>query len=251
MPRMSNVDVAILTKNSEKVLRECLTSVYENVPVKRLIVVDGNSTDSTINILKEFQRKYGNLKLVRTEGTRGSARQIALNHVQTEWFMFVDSDVILCKNWFEKAVKNINDNVGAVWGLNFDITPNTRNAFFLRLLAILAERCFSLRGGLHDTLIRREALEGIRIPEWLHTYEDAYIINWIKGKGYKVIVGDDLYCLHYRSNQHYTFKAGMSAAVTEIKCGLVYSHLYKYTFYYPLLTFNWMIQALHKNFEGR
>ncbi|MEM2440303.1 MAG: hypothetical protein QW493_03705 [Candidatus Bathyarchaeia archaeon] len=142
----------------------------------------------------------------------------------------------------------MDDSVGAVWGLNFDITPKTRSKTLLKFLAVLAERCFNLRGGMHDTLIKREALEDIRIPEWLHTYKDAYIINWIKGRGYRVVIGEDLYCIHYRSNNHYTLRGSISEAATEIKCGLVYSHLYKYTLYYPLLTFSWMLQALHKNF---
>ncbi|MBC7130890.1 glycosyltransferase family 2 protein [Candidatus Bathyarchaeota archaeon] len=244
------VDVVMLTKNSESILRECLTSIYENVPVNRLIVLDASSTDNTSAIIEEFDNRYGNVVFITENGSRAEARERGIKEVETEWFMFVDSDVILCKNWFKKAIRHINDKVGAVWGLNFDITPNTKNRFFLKLLAILAEKCFNIRGGMHDTLIRREALEDIHIPEWLHAYEDAYIINWIREKGYHVIIGDDLYCLHYRPNRYYTLRESVSAAVTEVKCGLVYSHLYRYTFYYPLLTFNWMIQALYKNFKG-
>ncbi len=50
----SRIDVIMLTKNSERVLRRCLGSVYENVPVGNLIVVDGNSTDSTLSLLQGF-----------------------------------------------------------------------------------------------------------------------------------------------------------------------------------------------------
>jgi len=243
------VDVVMLTKNSEGILRECLTSVYENVPVNRLIVLDASSIDNTPAIIDEFEDRYGNVVFITENGSRAKARERGVKEVETEWFMFVDSDVILCKDWFKRAVKHIKDKVGAVWGLNFDVTPNTRNKFFLRLVGILAEKCFNLRGGTHDILIKREALEDIRIPKWLHAYEDTYIINWIKKKGYQVIVGDDLYCLHYRPNQYYTLKESFSVAATEVKCCLVYSHLYQYALYYPLLTFNWLIQALYRNFK--
>ena len=37
--------------------------------------------------------------------------------VKSDWFMFVDSDVILSKNWFDQAKKLVNDDVGAVWGI--------------------------------------------------------------------------------------------------------------------------------------
>jgi len=46
------IDVIVLTKNSERLLTECLASIYENVPVNKLIVVDGYSTDSTLEIVK-------------------------------------------------------------------------------------------------------------------------------------------------------------------------------------------------------
>ena len=111
------VDVVVLTKNSEETLRECLEAIYKNVPINRLIVVDGYSTDSTIDIINEFNKKYRNVLLISEKGTRGKARQTAIGMIQTEWFVFVDSDVLLCDKWFERAEKYIEDDVGAVWGI--------------------------------------------------------------------------------------------------------------------------------------
>src|SRR3972149_8788416 len=111
------IDVVVLTKNSERLLRECLKSVYRNVPVKRLLIVDGYSTDGTIQIVNEFKEKHGNVVLIQDRGTRGNARQLALDKVETEWFMFVDSDVILCDGWFAKAAILVKENVGAIWGI--------------------------------------------------------------------------------------------------------------------------------------
>jgi glycosyltransferase involved in cell wall biosynthesis len=244
------VDVVMLTKNSESILHECLKSVYENVPVGNLIVLDASSTDGTPEIISEFEKENGNIIFITENGSRAKARQRGIKEVKTEWFMFVDSDVILCKDWFKRAAKYVGSDVGAVWGLNFDVIPNMRSKRFLRLLALVARGCFSLRGGMHDTLIRREILEDIEIPEQLHTYEDAYITNWIKKKGYRVVVGEDIYCLHYRPTQYYTFKESVSLAAIEIKCGLIYSHIYRYAFYYPLLTLNWIVQVLNRNFRG-
>jgi glycosyltransferase involved in cell wall biosynthesis len=244
------IDVVMLTKNSAGILRQCLESIYKNIPVKRLIVLDASSIDNTLTILGDFNKEYGNIAFITENGSRAKARQRGIREVETDWFMFVDSDVILCNNWFKKAVKHINEDVGAIWGINFDVTPNIRSKRFLTLLALVARGCFSLRGGMHDTLIRREILEDIEIPEQLHAYEDAYIINWIKKKGYRVVVGEDIYCLHYRPAQYYTFKESISSAATEIKCGLIHSHIYNYAFYYPLLTLNWIIQALNKTLKG-
>ena len=67
--------------------------------------------------MKEFQEKYGNVIFVQEKGTRGSARQSAIQLVKSDWFVFVDSDVILSKNWFAEAEKLVKDDVGAVWGI--------------------------------------------------------------------------------------------------------------------------------------
>jgi Glycosyltransferases involved in cell wall biogenesis len=93
------VDVIVLTKNSGKELESCLNSVYENIPVNRIIAVDGYSTDDTLEILHKFDEKYHNIVLIQDEGTRGRARQIGIEEAETEWLMFVDSDVILCKDY--------------------------------------------------------------------------------------------------------------------------------------------------------
>jgi glycosyltransferase involved in cell wall biosynthesis len=248
---MEAIDVVMLTKNSEHLLNECLNSVYENMPVKRLIIVDGFSTDNTLKILNEFNRKYGNVQIITDKGSRAKAREIGIGEAKTEWFMFVDSDVILCKDWFKKAEKHMKKDVGAIWGLNIDVIPKVKNKLFLKSLAFVAKECFKLRGGMHDTLIRHELVKDIKIPEQLHAYEDAYIINWIKKKTYKAIVGDDIYCLHLRPREDWSFKQSLSLAAMEIKCGLVYAHIFKYAFYYPFFMFYWFLQILNKDSESQ
>ena len=78
-----DVDVVIITKNSERMLNECLNSVYKNVPVNHLIVVDGYSTDKTLDIVRLFQKKHGNVLLIPDKGTRATARQKGIDHVKT------------------------------------------------------------------------------------------------------------------------------------------------------------------------
>jgi glycosyltransferase involved in cell wall biosynthesis len=247
---MQPIDVVVLTKNSEHLLDRCLTSVYENVPVKNLIVVDGFSTDRTLKIVNKINKAHGNVTVLNVNGSRASARQEGMRRVSTDWFMFVDSDVILGKDWVKKAEKYVKSEVGAVWGVNLDIIPNFKDKRILKLQSLIARQCFSLRGGMHDTLIRREAVKDINIPEELHAYEDAYIINWIKGQGYKTVIGDDIYCLHFKSPANWSLQNGVSQAIVEFRCGVVYSHLYEYMFYYPIFMFHWFLQLSIQGAKG-
>ena len=209
------IDVVILTMNSERMLRECIDSVYKNIPVKNLIIIDGFSTDATKDIVKEFQDQYGNIVFIQEKGTRGSARQTAIRMVKSKWFMFVDSDVILSKNWFAEAEKLVKDNVGAIWGI--EIWSVLRGMKILNLFERVTLKIFEKRGGTHDLLVRRKAVEDITIPYKLHTYEDGFIKDWIEKKGYNVIGVFEPYCVHFRSDGIWTFKKHIEFMVSDLK----------------------------------
>ncbi len=246
----AQVDVVMLTKNSQHLLSQSLTSVYQNVPIKNLIVIDGYSTDRTLEILEQFNRKYGNVQLFQMEGTRAKARTEGIRKVTTDWFMFVDSDVLLCPGWFKKIQADLADGVGAVWGLNIDVLPNIKNKRILKVQTMVARQCFKLRGGMHDTLILRKAVEGIEIPEELHLYEDAYIVRWVENHGYKVAIANGVYCLHDKAPDNWSIKNGAEQAIVELRCCLVYSHLYEYLLFYPVFFLYWAVQLPLNGFRS-
>ena len=239
------IDVAMLTKNSERRLRECLTSIYQNLPIDKLIVVDGFLTDSTLSILEEFQKRYGNVIRFQERGTRGSARQIAINNVKTEWFMFVDSDVVLCEGWFAKAKKLMKDDVGAIWGI--EVWSVLKNMRILGLFERVTMKIFEGRGGTHDLLVRRKTMEGIRIPLHLHTYEDSYIKFWIRKKGYKTIPVYEPYCIHYRPEKAWTIKQSIDFIASDLKYAVLHPQLIlSYVFYTAIV----LQQNFLRNFKA-
>ena len=79
---MMKVDVVLLTKNSNKpVLRLVLESLYKNVNVNRLIVVDSGSTDGTVELLSKYPRVEIHYDV---NGTRATSREIVIKCVETE-----------------------------------------------------------------------------------------------------------------------------------------------------------------------
>jgi len=239
---MDPVDVVLLTKNSERILEKCLESVYQNVPVRQLIVVDGYSVDSTVDILRQFNKKHHNIKILYDNGTRATARQKGIENVETEWFMFVDSDVVLCKNWYKKAIKYKGEKVGAVWGI--EVWSTIQNQAALKMFLWITRKIFELRGGTHDTLIRTDLVRDIAIPKNLHVFEDAYIKDWITKKGYTVVACYDPFCIHYRPPNVWTLQGSLNIISDAIRCGspkLVAKLALAYGFYtvysaYQLLT---------------
>lgn len=93
---MPLVSIVIPTFNRSLVLRECLESVvnqtYENIEV---VVVNDNSTDDTLNVLEEFQKKYKFLRYFNNDGKGvGSARNLGITMAKGEYIAFMDDDDI-------------------------------------------------------------------------------------------------------------------------------------------------------------
>ena len=204
------IDVVLLTKNSERMLSSCLESIFSNIPINRLVVVDGHSTDKTLEIVENFCYCYNvPMVLIFDCGTRATARQKGIDILATKWFMFIDSDVVLNPNWFNDEVLSLmsNPRVGAVDGYDFPVVPawalELREAMSLlrSFTRRIVKRGFS--GGRFDsaftgdTLIRTEAVKGIKIPSYLHICEDSYIRGFIEKRGFKWIVSEKSTCIHY------------------------------------------------------
>lgn len=198
--KLPSIDVVLLTKNSMPCLMECVDSIYRNINVNRLIVVDGGSTDGTV----EFLRQYPNVELIfDINGTRATARQKGIEAAETEWHAHIDSDVILCNGWQGKIWKHLAPDVGAVWGVCIPIEKHAysiayaMSKFYRRSIAdMLTQQIRTPRCGTHDTLFRTELLKDIKIPRDLHIWEDQYIGMHIIRKGYRFLKVKNPYCLH-------------------------------------------------------
>ena len=213
------VDVVLLTKNSvEPCLRKCLYSICNNIPINRLIVVDGNSHDNTVETIMKIKRSNRpKVELIYDSGTRGSARQKGIEAVETKYFAFVDSDVILCDDWFQKAFKLMKNDIGAVWGVAIDTERLWKN--WTQAICIIGGltigefyvRSGRMRGQLHDTLIRTESVKDIHIPSELHSYEDEYIRRHIEKRGFKWLPTLNPFCYHFKPH-HDVFSESYSTA---------------------------------------
>jgi glycosyltransferase involved in cell wall biosynthesis len=167
--------------------------------------------------VQTYRQKHHNVDIIFDNGTRASARQKGIMAVQTDWFMFIDSDVVLCCDWFQKAVKQLDSHVGAVWGI--EVWSTLKNPKMLKLFLIITRKIFEIRGGTHDTLIQTFLVKDIQIPKELHVFEDAYIKDHITKKGYKVLACYDPFCIHFRPDSVWTFKGSLNIVAESLRLG--------------------------------
>lgn len=243
-----DVDVVIITKNSQRMLSDCLKSIYKNVPVNHLVIIDGHSTDKTLEIVRQFQKQHQNILVFQDNGNRATARQKGISKVETEWFVFVDSDAVLCKEWFKKAEKLLNQNVGGLWGI--EIWSTIQSSTVLKLFLLITRKIFDLRGGTHDTLVRTDLVKDIEIPKKLHVFEDAFVRDWIIKKGYKIIACYDPFCLHFRPESVWTIRGSLSIIADAIRMGRV-TLLARLTLPYGFYTAYSIYQLIKKRIRQR
>ncbi len=179
------IDVIVLTKNSEKILEKCLASIYREIPVCHLIVVDGFSTDRTLEIAGKFDKDYGNVKVIKTDARHGKAREIGIRQVDTDWFVFIDSDVILQPGWTDKILEHVKDKsvIGAVES-NFIHHYPEGTPDFPQFDHVVKGRRVDPRALTITTLIKKEAVKEMVVPDDLPIYEDEFIKRWVESTGH-------------------------------------------------------------------
>ncbi len=104
------VAVLLSTYNGEKYLKEQIDSIlnqtYKNI---ELIIRDDGSKDNTISILKEYEKKHNNIRLVQGEnlGFLKSFFEL-LKMSNADYYSYADQDDIWIENKIEIAVNSLN-----------------------------------------------------------------------------------------------------------------------------------------------
>ncbi len=110
------VSVIVPVYNSEHWLRDCLDSVC-NQSYKQLeiICVNDGSTDHSLDILEEYQKKDTRIVIINQPNQGLSiARNSALKILKGEWVLAVDSDDILYRNTISNCLKCVDESVDIV-----------------------------------------------------------------------------------------------------------------------------------------
>jgi len=113
-------------KNAEKYLKECLDSLinqsYDN---REIIIVDGASTDNTVNILKSYSDKI--IWISEPDKHAGEGFNKALKMAKGDIIYWINADDVAEPNAFKEAVDFfINDNrIEILYGNQYFIDENS------------------------------------------------------------------------------------------------------------------------------
>lgn len=101
-----SVSVVIATRNSERTLESCLSSVREQgyTSALEIVIADGGSVDKTLEIAKTFNSRV--IPVPERKQNAEYNKGVAVNAAKNDILLMIDHDNILPhKNWLKKMIK--------------------------------------------------------------------------------------------------------------------------------------------------
>lgn len=125
---MIDLSIIIVSYNTRDILKECLESVYKNLPQKinaEVIVVDNASTDGSLEMLK---KDFPKVHLIENKENFGfsKANNIGVRGSKGRYILFLNSDTVVFKGTIETIVKFLDSNQKAGAATCKVVLPNEK-----------------------------------------------------------------------------------------------------------------------------
>jgi glycosyltransferase involved in cell wall biosynthesis len=156
---MKKVQILMAVYNGQMFIREQLDSLISQThPNMSILIRDDESSDSTVSIIEEYQKKYENIKLIRGKniGVANSFLELIKEADEADYYAFCDQDDYWYPDKISNAVeaissKEIPDSKSIFYCCGYEIVdenliPTGKNS------AILSDTDHSFANALFDTL---------------------------------------------------------------------------------------------------
>jgi GT2 family glycosyltransferase len=117
---MKDLSIIIVTYNSEGFIGECLDSLFKNIFGLdfEVIIVDNNSIDGTVNLIRKNFGDKTNLKIIENKENIGFARGIneGIKISDGKKMLFLNPDTLIPVGSIEKLIKFLDErsNIGII-----------------------------------------------------------------------------------------------------------------------------------------
>ncbi len=98
--------------NEAENINKFLNSIYQQTCLPdEIIIVDGGSTDNTVNIIKKISQKHSlKIKLLEKRGNRSVGRNLAVKNASCDIILCSDAGCILDRDWVKNITRPFTDN---------------------------------------------------------------------------------------------------------------------------------------------
>ena len=123
-PKRIPISVIVCAKNEEENVKNFIPLLAEqDYPQFEIVLIDDASSDETLEILEEYEKKYSNIRLVKVEnneafwGNKKFALTLGIKAAKYEYLLFTDADCYpVSKDWITKMSSQFNQQKTIVLG---------------------------------------------------------------------------------------------------------------------------------------
>lgn len=120
-----SIIVPVFNMVADGKLEFCLNSLLaQTINDYEIIAVDDKSTDSSLDVLREYEKKYSNqIRVIASPNNRrqGGAKNLGLRAAKGEWIGFVDSDDWVAPDFYEKLFAKAEETGADIVGCHYSI----------------------------------------------------------------------------------------------------------------------------------
>ena len=216
--KMKNVKFSIIIPvyNAELYIKKCLESIFkQKYDDVEIIVIDDGSTDNSINIIKEYEKK---VKIISQKNMGvSSARNAGIYGATGEWIIFLDADdellfnslkclnEIIRTNEVDLIITNtISNTTKRKENLQYNVVKiSNKNEFFNSIISInyyknidkIYENNRCIGGKVFKTDIIKKY--DLKFDSKIHTFEDGFFVMNFANKCENII---------FSSNEIYLYR---------------------------------------------
>jgi len=250
------ISVILTVKNEGEEIDNFLNSLLiQSLKPQNITIVDGGSTDDTVEKLTRFKEKIPNLNIELKDGFNISqGRNFAIRNTDTELIAVTDGGVELKSDWLENLFSSFehDKNAKVVAGFSLPLSKSwferTVSCLFMPQLTEINPKKFMPSS--RSIAFKREVWEKVSgYPENLDVGEDMFFNFKIKNSGYDIIFNPDAIVFwKMRKNIFQLFKQYFKYAFGDGVANMYsYRHALRF-FVYSLLLLLVILFFLTKNF---
>ena len=210
----SEVSIYVPVYNGQSTIESCINSILsQTVKPNKILVINDNSTDKTVEILKKYSDQ---IEIINNEKNLGLSyiRNLANNYLKSKFIASIDADVELSNNWLEKLIdKATKENITLIGGKMYEKFLNNPYNLWrsIRLKQNLGEKDILNPEFVFgcNNLLNTENLDNQVMYRNDHEYyktngEDIEFSKKILVKNKKLYYCNSAICYHLQNDNHKT-----------------------------------------------
>jgi glycosyltransferase involved in cell wall biosynthesis len=180
--------------NEENSILSLIRSIHsQNFPPAEIVIVDGGSTDRTVELARGFSQGAIPIRVIEAKGANvAQGRNVGVANCQYEIVASSDADCRIDSNWLGSLISKLDKEVDIVGGVYLP-DPKT---FFEECLASFYPKVENLTADnflpSHRSIaFRKKVWETLRFPEYCYRSEDTWFDIEAKKRGFKFAIAKD------------------------------------------------------------